>query len=215
MFALSNLPCSPHSRILSSFGTLFSLSSFPSLYCCCCCCFPPTPSPHSSSLFHSALLIPPTVFSLLQRHHFNWGNVSVCLFLCTILYVCLCVWNRGGTRKRGRKSLIYESILWEMAWAKAGFFLWVCMSVHTCLYVCEGDEEKGFNLHLYLCVYPFRDLRCKEEASFHLFLHSNASYTLCKTPLNVEKIGQVQWMIDIPVFVAFFSFLSWHFFSLE
>lgn len=41
--------------------------------------------------------------------------------------------------------------------------------LHVCVCACEGDEVKGFTLHLSLCVYPFWDPRCKEEAPFHSF----------------------------------------------
>lgn len=64
----------------------------------------------------------------------------------------------------------------------------MCVSESVCLCM-QGDKVKGFTLHLSLCMYPFWDPLCKEEASFHSFSHSNASYTLCETPLNVEKIG--------------------------
>lgn len=114
MFALSNLPCSPHptnlvpvwntlqSQFLSQFVLLLLLLLF-------------SPNPVSPFLLSLSLSTFNSTHCFLPAAEapFQLGE-CLCLFLCTILYVCLCVWNQGGTRKRGRKSLIYKCILWEM-----------------------------------------------------------------------------------------------------
>lgn len=85
--------------------------------------------------------------------------------------------------------------LWQCSFACV--YVWDCVSVHACLFACDGDGVKGFTLHFSLCVYPFGGplLQGRGFLSF-FFLHSNASYRLCKTPLNAEKIGRVVWVSD-------------------
>lgn len=61
------------------------------------------------------------------------------------------------------------------------FFPYVCecKSMHARLCAYDGDEVKGFTLYFSVCVYPFWDPRCTEEAYFHsLFAFQCILYTL-------------------------------------
>lgn len=117
--------------------------------------------------------------------------VRHCMRPCDCVCVCVCVRNRGGARYREEER---EVNICVYVWERQLVFC-VCVCVHACL--CAWDAVKGFTHHFSLCVYPFGDPRCKEEASFQsLFFES---YTLCETPLNTEKIGRVVWVSEWPM----------------
>lgn len=196
---LCSPPCSSHPLTLFSLFKHISLSSA-SL---------PLPvwivvvvsSPHSSSLFHSALLIPPTIFSLVQRRHFNlgvggWGGcLCVCVFLCTILYVCMRVCEIGEGQERERKKEVNICVYFVAAWARVGLFFFACVCL--CMW---GRWSKGVYPPLKFMRVSFLGPPLQGRGSLSFFFsHSNASYTLCETPLNAEKMGRVEWAIDVSV----------------
>lgn len=130
----------PSPKLVASFQThllLFSLTSFPSLYCCCCF------FPHSSSLFHSALLIPPPIFSssLCVEELFQLRG-DVCVWVCVCFWVpdwvcvcaceCVCEIGEGQERERKKERLIYVCIFVK-AWARVGCFFCICLSESVCV----------------------------------------------------------------------------------
>lgn len=70
----------------------------------------------------------------------------------------------------------------------------VHVSLRSCVHVCVIERVKGAPLStlVYGGLYPFQVPCREEEPSFHPFLHSNASYRLSKTLLNVEKIEKIK-----------------------